>query len=165
MEKVKPEKFIIKIPKRLWIRPDALAFCMTRNRAIIFLVASMIYGIFVFNYCYSHFPTSALDMLLTIFYVMSCAIFLLFSIFVALPSIFIRKDCSECQFGFHIINHERNHLRLNSSDEFTVEEETLKQTEDRLIPLLLSNLKICKGCPFNWRKMYCQKTFEYLSTH
>jgi hypothetical protein len=165
LEEVKPEKFVIKVPKVLWFRPDALAFCMARSRGIFFLGASVIYGVFVFNYDYSHFPTSAFDIAFTVFFAVSCAIFFLLSFLAALPSIFIRKDCSECQFGFHIIDHERNHLLLNSSDEFTVEEETLKQTKDRLIPLLLSNLKLCKDCPFNGRRMYCKTTLEYLSTH
>jgi len=84
------------------------------------------------------------------------------SVLSALPTIFIRKDCSECQLGFHIIAHERNHLLLNSLDEASVEEETLKQTRDQLIPILLSNPRLCRDCLFPLRKMYSQATFNYL---
>jgi hypothetical protein len=56
----------------------------------------------------------------------------------------IRSDCSGCQFSFHIIAHEQTHLRLNSLDEALVEEETLKQTKHKLIPLLLSNQKYAR---------------------
>lgn len=76
--------------------------------------------------------------------------------------IVIRKDCSNCEFGFHIIVHERTHLRLNSGDEEKVETETLKETKNRLIPLLLSNQRTCKGCRFRWYKMLSQSTSEYL---
>ena len=79
--------------------------------------------------------------------------------------IFIRKDCYNCELGFHIIAHERTHLRLNSRDEGLVETETLKETRDRLIPLLLANPQMCKGCSFRLRmgsKMYSETISEYL---
>ena len=76
--------------------------------------------------------------------------------------IVVRKDCSDCEFGFHIIAHERTHLRLNSLDEDKVETETLKETRNRLIPLLLSNQKACKGCRFKYYGMLSQSTSEYL---
>ena len=84
------------------------------------------------------------------------------AVLLALPTIFIRKDCFECQFGFHIIAHERNHLILRTSEEIVVEEETLKQTGERLVRILLSNPKMCRGCIFLWRKMYCNAVFNYL---
>jgi len=90
------------------------------------------------------------------------SIVFLLLILLALPTIFIRKDCYECQFGFHIMAHERNHLLLGASDEIVVEGETLKQTEDRLIPIFLSNSKMCNDCLFLGRKMYCQAGFNYL---
>lgn len=76
--------------------------------------------------------------------------------------VFIRKDCSDCELGFHIIAHERTHLRLNSVDEERVETETLKETRNRLIPLLMSNQRICRGCRFRWYKMLSEATSEYL---
>jgi hypothetical protein len=89
------------------------------------------------------------------------AVFLL-TVLLALPSIFIRKDCSECQLGFHIIAHERNHLLLDLLDEDLVEEETLRLTRNQLIPILLSSPKLCKDCLFPLRKTYSQATFDYL---
>ncbi len=54
-----------------------------------------------------------------------------------LGAVFIRKDCYQCRFAFHILAHEQSHLSLNSLDEFAVEESTLKNTYGKLIPLLL----------------------------
>jgi hypothetical protein len=76
--------------------------------------------------------------------------------------IFIRKDCFNCEFRFHIVAHEQAHLSLDSYDEEQVETETLKETRNRLIPLLLSNQRICKNCRFRWYKMLSQSTSEYL---
>jgi hypothetical protein len=80
----------------------------------------------------------------------------------SMPTIFIRKDCSNCQLSFHILAHERNHLSLNSRDEALVEEEALKETGNKLIPILLSNAKLCNDCVFPLRKIYAQATFNYL---
>lgn len=85
----------------------------------------------------------------------------LFAIIFFFP-IWIRKDCFDCELGFHVIAHERTHLRLNLRDEERVETETLKETRNRLIPLLLSNQRICKDCRFRWYKMLSQSTSEYL---
>lgn len=52
------------------------------------------------------------------------AIFLMVNYY---PIIAIRKDCFNCRFNFQVIAHELNHLRLNSSDETTVEETTIKE--------------------------------------
>jgi len=98
----------------------------------------------------------------TIIHATALSIAYIFLILLALPTIFIRKGCSECQLGFHILAHERNHLLLNSSDEALVEEEALKQTGDKLIPILLSNPKLCKDCVFPLRKIYALATFKYL---
>lgn len=76
--------------------------------------------------------------------------------------IVIRKDCANCKFGFHIIAHERAHLRLNSLDEDKVEAETLRETRNQLIPLLLSNQRACRGCRFKYYKMVSQSTSEYI---
>jgi len=105
-------------------------------------------------YAYVPFPVRVTTIVLWV---------ILFSLAIlsVLPTILIRKDCFECQFGFHIIAHERNHLKLRKS-EAIVEEETLKQTGTRLIPILLSDPKICKRCVFLWRRMYCKATFNYL---
>ena len=80
------------------------------------------------------------------------------------PTIFIRKDYFECQLGFYIIDHERNHLLLRESEKI-VEEETLRKNRDRIIPILLSNHKICKDCPFFIRKIFSQATFNYLNAN
>jgi hypothetical protein len=92
----------------------------------------------------------------------SLAFFGSFLVIIFVFPIFIRKDCFNCELGFHIIAHERTHLRLNSLDEEQVETETLKETRNRLIPLLLSNQRTCKGCRFRWYKMLSQSTSEYL---
>jgi hypothetical protein len=74
----------------------------------------------------------------------------------------IRKDCFDCTLGFHVVAHERTHLRLSSLDEEQVETETLKETRNRPMPLLLSNQRICKGCRFRWYRMFSEATSEYL---
>ena len=156
MQNPKPEKLILKIPKWLW-KSKRLAFCMPRNQAISSLLILM--GIAVFLGLYSYY--GRIHFLINVLLIASLVFGFSLVALGLLPTIFIRKDCFECQFGFHIIAHERNHLRLRTSEEI-VEEEALKQTGDRLIPILLSNPKICKGCPFLWRKMYCHATFNYL---
>lgn len=159
MQNTKPEKLILKIPKKLWfLRTTALAFCMTRNRAVPFLLVLIGLGFFEVMFVYYAPTPFRVTVIATILWSISFS----WIILLALPTIFVRKDCFECQFGFHIIAHERKHLVLGTSEEKTVEEETLKQTGDCLIPILLSNPRICKGCPFLWRKMYCQETFNYL---
>jgi C4-type Zn-finger protein len=75
--------------------------------------------------------------------------------------IIIRKECDECQFRFYIIAHEKNHLKLNSLDEETVEKETLKQTGSRLFPIILSNPKLCKDCGFRGTK-YLEAATKYV---
>jgi len=100
-----------------------------------------------------------------IFLLFVLAISILFGSLLAIIFVFpitIRKDCFNCEFGFHIIAHERTHLRLNSPDEERVETETLKETRNRLIPLLMSNQRTCKGCRFRWYKMLSEATSEYL---
>ena len=76
--------------------------------------------------------------------------------------IVIRKDCFNCQFAFHILEHEKSHLRLNSLNELAVEQDALKQTYTKLIPLLLSNPKLCKECGFMWRRMYGEATLKFI---
>lgn len=160
MEKAKPERLILKIPKWFWklIERRSVAFCMTRTRAvslIFVLIALGVLEVVFAYYVYIPFPVKVTAVILW-------GILFSLAILLVLPSIFIRKDCFECQFGFHIIAHERNHMNLGKSDEVAVEEQTLKQTGTQLIPILLSNPKICKGCPFLWRKMYCHAVFNYL---
>lgn len=75
-------------------------------------------------------------------------------------TISIRKECCECQLGFHIIEHERTHLKLNSRNEELVERETLKQTGSKLFPIILSKPKLCKDCAFR-RKKYLVATTEF----
>ena len=54
-----------------------------------------------------------------------------------------------------------SHIKLKERNEIITERETLKQTKDALIPLLLSEPKMCKDCLFHWRQMYCEATYEY----
>lgn len=75
-------------------------------------------------------------------------------------TISIRKECCECQLGFHIIEHERTHLKLNSRNEELVDKETLKQTGSKLFPIILSKPKLCKDCVFR-RKKYFVAATEY----
>jgi len=159
LENAKPERLILKIPRWLWklMQPRGVAFCITRTRAVSLIFALIGVAFFTVMFaCYAYvpFPVRVTTIVLWV---------ILFSLAIlsVLPTIFIRKDCFECQFGFHIISHERNHLKLRKS-EAIVEEETLKQTGTRLIPILLSDLKICKRCVFLWRRMYCKTTFNYL---
>ena len=148
---------MLKVPKRLWPW-RALALCVPKRRGITVLLASAFIGIsLVILHYYVVMP----------FFIMLLGVpivgALLFVFALSISStILIRKDCYGCQFGFHIVTHERSHLSLNSLDEVLVEEKTVKQTGDRLIPILLSNPKICKDCFFRWRRMYCQATFDYL---
>lgn len=160
LEKTKPEKLILKIPRRLWkllLRPS-VAYCVTQIRAVPVALALIIVGLLALIYSYYVYVPLQMRVISIVLWIA------LFSptILGLLPTIFIRKDCFECQLGFHIIAHEGNHLKLGSSEETVVEEETLRQTRDRLIPILLSNPKICKGCPFWLRKMYCHATFNYI---
>jgi len=155
----KPEKLILKIPKRLWLLKYGLAFCAPRNSVILLCVALTFFGCFLFILdFYVKVP-------LLVIAIHATTLFAAFSFvtLAALPSIFIRKDCSKCQLSFHIIAHERSHLLLNSRDEALVEEEALKETGNKLIPILLSNPKLCKDCVFPLRKIYAQATFNYLN--
>lgn len=153
-----PERVLLRIPKKLWLIKRGLAFCAPRNTIIILSGILTIAGSCLFMLdLYVNAPFIAI-----IIHVMAWSIAYIFLILLALPTIFIRKDCSECQLGFHIIAHERNHLLLNSADEALVEEEALKQTRDKLIPILLSNTELCKDCVFPLRKIYAQATFNYL---
>jgi hypothetical protein len=159
LKNAKPEKLILKIPKWFWklLRLPSVAFCLPRTRAVLLTLALI--GVGFFEVIFAHYvylPFSA-KLISTVLW------FLLFSfaILSVLPTIFIRKDCFECQFGFHIIAHERNHLKLGKSEQI-VEEETLNHTGERLIPILLSSPRLCKDCRFLYRKMYCQATLNYI---
>lgn len=79
-------------------------------------------------------------------------IFVLVFILHHLGVILIRKECYECQLGFHIIEHEKTHLKLNSLDEKLVETETLKLTASKLFPIILSKPKLCKRCGFRGKR-------------
>lgn len=160
MEKNKPEKLILKIPKWFWklLQVKSVAYCVTRMRAISFAVLCVSIGIFGLIFAY-HFSAPLRTVIVPI---VIWAFFFSLSVLWLLPTIFIRRDCFECQFGFHIITHERNHLSLRESEEI-VEEETVKQTGEQLIPILLSDPKLCKNCPFSLRKTYSLATFNYLS--
>jgi hypothetical protein len=77
--------------------------------------------------------------------------------------IIVRKECHDCQFGFYIVAHEINHLKLNSLDEDMVERETQKQTGSRFFPLILSNPVLCKDRVFR-RKKYRAAAEEYVKS-
>lgn len=74
--------------------------------------------------------------------------------------IIIRKECYACQLGFHIIEHEKTHLKLNSLDDDLVDKETLKQTGSKLFPIILSKPTLCKDCGFT-RKKYLVAATAY----
>ena len=138
---------------------NALAFCVPR-KSFIRIIALLAMGELIL-YAFYHF------LAVPIFNVLIAGILLGFPLLFILAlhissTIVIRKDCYECLLGFHIIAHEQAHLRLNSLNEVFVEEETLKQTGNKLIPILLSNPTMCKRCFFKWRKIYCQATEDYL---
>lgn len=88
------------------------------------------------------------------------SLFVYVSILHFLRIISIRKECCECQLGFHIIEHEKTHLKLNSRNEELVDKETLKQTGSKLFPIILSKPKLCKDCAFR-RKKYLIAATEY----
>lgn len=161
MQTPKPER-LKKIPKQLMqlLMPQkALAFCIPRktviSAAMLLIVAELCLVVLHF---FLAFPVFVMFIALVS---LGLPLVFMFALYIS-STIVIRKDCYECQFSFHIIAHERNHLSLNSLDEAFIEEETLKQTRDRLIPILLSNPKMRKDCFFAWRKMYSQATFDYL---
>ena len=153
-----PRNGMLKIPKALMLR-KALAFCVPRKSLmgiiVLFVIAELAFYAFHYFLAMPVFtmliPTILLGIPLVFMFVLNIS-----------STIVIRKSCYNCQLGFHIIAHERTHLRLNSLDEFRVEEETLKQTGAQLVPALLSNPGMCKDCFFRWRKMYCQATLNYL---
>lgn len=168
LRKHKPERLILRIPKWLWLPKwlpvvrGSVAFCMPRKNVKILFPTSIIAAVFTialtyYGVCYFGFPFFCLVIFTAIWTVIFLKIVL-----VALPSIFIRKDCSKCRLGFHIITHERNHLLLNSSDETFVEKVTLKQTRKQLIPILLSGFKLCEDCG-RWFKLYAQSPSKYLN--
>lgn len=156
--KHKPERLLLKVPRRFWFIRSSLGFCMpSKNVKTMFLlmtVSGVCSGICIYYCGICHFAV--------LFSAIVWVIVSIFAILLALPTIFIRKDCFECQLGFYIIAHERNHLLLNSSDEVYVEEETLKQIRNQLVPILLSNPKLCKNCAFQLRRVYSQATYSYL---
>jgi hypothetical protein len=154
----KPEKLLLRIPKQIWFVRHGLAFCVPRNSVTMLFVVLTFAGCFLFIL---DFYVNASLFAIAIHTYMLVAAFSFLAL-AALPTIFIRKDCSKCLLSFHILAHERNHLLLNSRDEALVEEEALKQTGKKLIPILLSNPKLCKDCVFPLRKIYTQVTFNYL---
>lgn len=153
---------VIKVSKRLmqFLMPrKALAFCVPKisvlNMVVTVAAAILLLAMLL------HFLAVPVFVMLVPSVMLGVPLIFMLSLYFS-SAIIIRKDCYECQFGFHIIAHERNHLILNSRDEFLVEEETLKQTGGRLVSILLSNPKTCKDCFFAWRRMYSQATSDYL---
>jgi hypothetical protein len=137
----------------------ALAFCVPRKSLIgittLFAVTELVF--LAFHY----FLAMPLLNILIPTILLGLPLVFMFALNIS-SAIVIRKDCYECRLDFHIVAHEQTHLRLNSLDEFRVEEETLKKTAVQLIPILLSNHALCEDCFFRWRKMYCQATSNYL---
>lgn len=161
--KPRKPKRVIRVSKRLmgFLMPRrALAFCIPKTSAVgasaVAILATMLIVVLYHFLAFPNFVLLIFSILLG--FPLAFMIALYFS-----SAVVIRKDCYGCILGFHIIAHERNHLALNSRDEVMVEEETLKQTQDRLIPILLSDPKICKDCFFAWRRMYCRATHDCLS--
>src|SRR4030042_2616431 len=136
----RPRNFILKIPKALMIR-NALAFCIPRRSLIAITVLFAVTE--VAFYAFHYFLATPLFSMLIPTMLLGVPLVFVFVLNVS-SAIVIRKDCYECQLGFPIITHEQIHLKLNSLDECRVEEETLKRTGAKLIPILLSNPAMCK---------------------
>lgn len=150
---------ILKIPKWLMqiIRHGVHGFSFPKQSRIIALSMFIVAGV-----CEVALYILGKNLYLQSILLVGLVLFGSLSAFTFVFPIAIRKDCFDCEFGFHIVAHERTHLRLNSRDEEQVETETLKETRNRLIPLLLSNQRTCKVCRFTWYKMLSQSTSEYL---
>lgn len=89
------------------------------------------------------------------------SIFVFFLALYTFKTLVISKDCYNCQFNFHIIAHETTHITRNWFNEMKVEEETLKQTREKLMPLLNSKPELCKYCVFR-KGFYRQELEKYL---
>jgi hypothetical protein len=124
--------------------------------SVLFIVPEAFF--IVLHFFYPH-PFFAVSMFVGLIFLGIPAI-IIWAMFI-LRVVLIRKDCNNCQFRFHIIAHEMNHLKLNSLDENRVEEETLKQTGERLFPIILSNPELCKDCGFR-KKRYIEAAAKYL---
>jgi hypothetical protein len=154
---------ILKLPKwvmRVFFR-NALGFCIPKKSAIS-ITALCVLGEVATILLYLTSPNPAFSVFITIVIILVSALSIILISLAVFGVIVVRKDCFNCQFSFHILEHEKSHLKLNSLDEITVEEETLKQTYGKLIPLLLSKPKMCKGCYFTWRRMYSEATSKFI---
>lgn len=152
---------ILKVPKWLmgilFPRKSAQGFSFSRQSTRVFVLV-----LIMVETCEAALYILSREISVLLIIVASSAFFGGLLVILFFFPIWIRKDCFGCELGFHVIAHERTHLRLNLKDEERVETETLKETRNRLIPLLLSNQRICKGCRFRWYKMLSQSTSEYL---
>ena len=151
---------VLKVPKwvmRVFFR-NGLGFCIPKRSAVP-IATLCIFGAVPFILLYLIFPNSGFSIFPVAGITVVGATLLSLAVF---GVIVVRKDCYNCQFAFHILAHEKSHLSLNSIEEVTVEGNALDQTYNKLIPLLLSDPKMCNDCHFKWRRMYSEATSKYI---
>jgi len=105
---------VLKVPKWLMqvLRHNAHAFCIPKKSGVMIAIL-IVFGEAILIWLYLNFFNN--------FFV----VFALVGIFVGITILYIsafgvivvRKDCYNCQFAFHILAHEKSHLRLDSRDE------------------------------------------------
>ena len=141
---------------------NALGFCIPKKSAISIGVLCIL-GETATILLFLSSPNPAFSIFITIMIAIVTALSVTLISLGVFGVIVIRKDCYNCQFAFHILAHENSHLTLNELNEFKVEEDALKKTYSKLVPLLLSNPKLCKGCYFKPRQIYSEATSNYIN--
>ena len=133
---IKRQPFAISFPKKF--AEAAIAICIIAEVAL--LTAYFLFSRFSFPFSLVVFGS----VFLCIFLAITVSLY-------AFRVVIIRIDCYECQFGFFIVAHEKNHLifNLTSEGETTVANKTWNENRKLLESLLLKNPKICEKCLFN----------------
>ena len=141
-------------------RLEVQGICFPQKSVLIAGGLWLFFLVLVLLVLYAFDPSPFIAVPMLIWLTLFGSLLVLVSILHFLRIISIRKECYDCQLGFHIIEHEIAHLKLNSRNEELVEKETLKQTGNKLFPIILSKPKLCKGCAFR-RKKYLVAAIEY----
>lgn len=160
LEQINEKVRILKIPGRILrhIR-RAQGLCIPQKSVLYISILFFVPELFLLT-LNTFYPNQGFVMTMLVYLILLGPPLLLFLILHFFKIVIIRKECYECEFRFHIIAHELNHLKFNSLDEELVERETLKQTGSRLFPIILSNPSLCKDCFFR-RKKYREVANEY----
>jgi hypothetical protein len=87
---------------------NALAFCIPRRSLIAITVLFAVTEIAF--YAFHYFLATPLFSMLIPTILLGVPLVFVFVLTVS-SAIVIRKDCYECQLGFHIITHEQTHLK------------------------------------------------------